>query len=66
VPISWYSRHSRFEYQIKFSGGLQYLHQDASPFYPVLPASAVVTPGTYASSSSTAPNYDADIRMGIA
>jgi len=64
IPISWYSRHARFEYQVKFSGGIQYLHQDASPFYPVLPGSAVVTQGTYASSSSTAPNYDADIRMG--
>ncbi len=64
IPISWYSRHPRFEYQIKFSGGIQYTRQDASPFYPVLPANAVVTPGTYAASNSTAANYDADIRLG--
>ena len=64
IPISWYSRHPRFEYQVKFSGGVQHLVQDATPFYPVLPGNAVVTPGTYAASNSTAPNYDADIRMG--
>ena len=64
IPISWYSRHSRFEYQIKFSGGVQYLRQDASAFYPTTPGFAAVTQGTYASSSSYAPNYDADIRMG--
>lgn len=64
VPIAWYSRHPRFEYQVKFSGGLQYLHQAASPFYPVLPGSASVTQGTYASTSATAPNYDIDIRLG--
>jgi tetratricopeptide (TPR) repeat protein len=64
LPLSWYSRKQRFEYQIKFSGGIQYLQQDASPFYPVSPSSAVVTQGSYPSSSSTTPNYDADIRMG--
>jgi cellulose synthase operon protein C len=64
VPIQWYSRHQRFEYQVRFSGGAQYLHQDASPFYPVLPAGVTVTQGTYASDSSTSPNYDADIRVG--
>ena len=35
IPISWYSRHPRFEYEIKFSGGVQYLKEDTSPFYPV-------------------------------
>lgn len=64
IPISWYSRHPRFEYQVKFSGGVQYLHEDASVFYPASPGSANVTQGTYASDSSTAANYDADIRMG--
>jgi cellulose synthase operon protein C len=29
MPISWYSRHPRFEYQVKISGGLQHLSQDA-------------------------------------
>jgi cellulose synthase operon protein C len=64
IPISWYSRHPRFEYEVKFSGGVQYLHQDASPFYPVLPGGATLTQGTYAPDTSTAPNYDADIRFG--
>jgi tetratricopeptide (TPR) repeat protein len=64
LPLSWYSRHPRFEYQVKFSGGLQYLKQDAAPFYPVLPPSATLVQGTYASSKSTAPNYDADVRLG--
>ena len=64
IPISWYSRHPRFEYQVRFSGGVQYLHEDASAFYPVLPGSANITQGTYASNSSTSPNYDVDIRMG--
>ena len=64
IPITWYARKERFEYQVRFSGGVQHLQQDASPFYPVLPGSAVVTPGFYASTSDTTPNYDADIRMG--
>ena len=64
IPITWYSRHPRFEYQLKFSGGFQYLHESTSPFYPVLPGSAAITQGTYASGHSLAPNYDAVIRMG--
>jgi tetratricopeptide (TPR) repeat protein len=64
IPISWYSRHQRFEYKIKFSGGLQYLHEDSSLFYPVLPGSTPVTQGVYSSDSTTAPNYDLDIRLG--
>ena len=64
IPISWYSRHPRFEYEVRFSGGVQYLHEAASPFYPVLPGSAAITQGTYASDNTTAPNYDAVMRMG--
>ncbi|HEY2468671.1 MAG TPA: cellulose synthase subunit BcsC-related outer membrane protein [Terracidiphilus sp.] len=64
IPISWYSRHPRFEYQVKFSGGVQYLHESASVFYPASPGSANVTQGLYGSDNSAAPNYDADIRMG--
>ena len=64
VPISWYAHKPRFEYQIKFSGGMQYLQQDASLFYPVSPHSAVVSHGVYPSANSLTPNYDADIRMG--
>ena len=64
VPISWYSRHPRFEYELKFSGGIQYLHEAASVFYPASPGSANVTQGVYASDNNTAPNYDAVIRAG--
>jgi tetratricopeptide (TPR) repeat protein len=64
VPISWYAHKARFDYQIKFSGGMQYLQQDASPFYPLSPHSAVVSRSIYPSTSSTTPNYDVDIRMG--
>jgi cellulose synthase operon protein C len=64
IPISWYSRHPRFEYEFRFSGGAQYLHEAASQFYPVQPGSAIVTQGVYASNSSIAPNYDASIRIG--
>lgn len=65
IPITWYGRHPRFEYQIKFSGGIQYLEQDQSPFYPISPpATAIVTPGFYASSTTTAANYNADLRLG--
>jgi tetratricopeptide (TPR) repeat protein len=64
IPISWYSRHPRFEYELRFSGGVQYLKENSSLFYPVSPGSAAVTQGTYASNTSVAPNYDANIRMG--
>jgi hypothetical protein len=64
IPISWYSRHPRFEYEVRFSGGVQYLHEATSLFYPVSPGSAAVTQGIYASNNSTTPNYDAVIRMG--
>lgn len=64
IPISWYSRHPRFEYAIRFSGGVQYLNESATPYYPVLPGSTPVKQGTYAANHSAAPNYDADIRLG--
>jgi tetratricopeptide (TPR) repeat protein len=64
IPISWYAHKPRFEYQIKFSGGMQYLQQDASPFYPISPHATVVSSRMYPSTSSTTPSYDADFRMG--
>lgn len=65
IPISWYSRHPRFEYELRFSGGIQHLEEAASLFYPAQPGAAPVTQGFYAADSSTAPNYDAAIRMGF-
>lgn len=64
IPISWYARHPRFEYQVKFSGGLQYLHEASTLYYPVLPGTTPVHQGRYGSNSGAAPNYDADIRLG--
>lgn len=64
MPIAWYSRHPRFEYELRFSGGAQYLHEGTSLFYPVQPGSAVLTQGAYGSNNSISPNYDASIRMG--
>lgn len=64
IPISWYARHPRFEYQVKFSGGVQYLHEEASLYYPVLPGMTPVRQGTYAPNTGVTPNYDADIRLG--
>jgi hypothetical protein len=64
IPISWYAHKPRSEYQIRFSGGMQYLQQNTSPFYPISPHSVVVSPGIYPSTHSTTPNYDADFRMG--
>jgi tetratricopeptide (TPR) repeat protein len=64
IPIAWYSRRPRFEYAIRFSGGIQYVGETSSPFYPVLPGSAPVKQGTYASDSSVAANYDLDFRLG--
>ena len=64
IPITWYSRHPRFEYAIRFSGGMQYLEEASSPQYPVLPRSAPATQVTYASDTSVAPNYDLNLRLG--
>lgn len=64
IPISWYSRHPRFEYEIRFSGGIQYLQESRSPIYPVLPGSTQVTQGFYAADTSVTPNYDLNLRLG--
>src|SRR5438445_9135678 len=34
IPISWFSRHKRFEYEIRASLGAQYIQQDSSSFFP--------------------------------
>jgi hypothetical protein len=64
VPVSWYSRKQRLEYQIQFSGGMQYVQQDASPIFPVSPRSSAKGPVLYPATSSKTPNYDADFRLG--
>ncbi|HKR28022.1 MAG TPA: hypothetical protein VJS11_11225, partial [Acidobacteriaceae bacterium] len=49
---------------VKFSGGVQYLHEAASLYYPVLPGTTPVRQGKYAPNTGVTPNYDADIRLG--
>lgn len=64
IQISYFARHQRFEYRIRVSGGVQYISQDASPFYPTSAGAAVPNQGFYASQVHTGPNYDADMRLG--
>ena len=64
IPISYFSRHRRFEYRIRVSGGVQYIAQDASSFYPTSAGASLSSQGVYASSTHTGPNYNADLRLG--
>jgi Tfp pilus assembly protein PilF len=64
IPISYFSRHRRFEYRIRISGGVQYISEDASAFYPTFAGAALPHQGTYASSMHTGPNYSGDLRLG--
>jgi hypothetical protein len=57
IPISWFSRHKRFEYEIRANLGAQYIEQDSSPFFPVGLNVALTKPSFYASTSTTGPNY---------
>lgn len=61
VPISWFSRHRRFEYEIRAALGVQYLSNDTSPLFPTLPQ---LSPGSfYAGSVDTGPNYNFSVRI---
>jgi cellulose synthase operon protein C len=64
IPISYFARHQRFEYRLRMSGGVQYISEDASPFYPTSAGAALPNQGLYASSTHTGPNYDVDFRFG--
>jgi hypothetical protein len=64
VPLSWFSRHKRFEYRIRASGGVQYVSEDASPFYPTSAGAALPHQGLHASYKHTGPNYSGDLRLG--
>jgi len=57
IPITWFSRHKRFEYEIRANLGAQYIQQDSSPFFPARLTVVPPTTGFYASTSSTGPNY---------
>jgi tetratricopeptide (TPR) repeat protein len=61
IPVSWFSRHRRFEYEIRASLGVQYLSIDSSP---VFPTQAQPSPLFYAGQVHTGPNYDFAVRVG--
>src|SRR5579864_2058593 len=64
IPISWFSRHKRFEYEIRASLGAQYISQDASAFFPKRVDVLLPTQGFYGSNTSTGPNYYFLARLG--
>jgi cellulose synthase operon protein C len=64
IPISWFSRHKRFEYEIRASLGAQYFSQDSSPFFPVRVNAILPTQGSYRSETHTGPNYSFALRLG--
>src|SRR5437867_25276 len=64
IPISWFSRHQRFEYEIRASLGAQYFSQDRSPFFPTRINAALPAQGFFASNHSAGPNYNFLARLG--
>jgi len=65
LPVSWFSRHRRFEYEIRASLGAQYIGQDSSPYFPARVNAALPSQGFYAGSVSTGPNYSFLGRLGF-
>jgi cellulose synthase operon protein C len=61
IPISWFARHRRFEYQIRAGLGVQYVSEDSSPFFPTQPQ---LSPNFYSSQVHTGPNYNVEVRVG--
>jgi hypothetical protein len=62
IPMSWFARHRRFEYELRAALGAQYLSNDASAFFPTQPR---LSPGSfYQSSVHRGPNYDLALRLG--
>jgi tetratricopeptide (TPR) repeat protein len=64
IPISYFARHQRFEYRIRVGGGVQYISEDASPFYPTSAGAGLLNPGFYTAQTHTGPNYNVDLRLG--
>jgi hypothetical protein len=64
IPISYFARHRRFEYRIRVSGGVQYISEDASSFYPTAAGAVLANQGFYTSQVHTGPNYNVDLRLG--
>jgi cellulose synthase operon protein C len=64
IPISWFSRHRRFEYEIRASLGAQYIEQDSSSFFPTRLNTTPPTIGFYSSTNDVGPNYNFVARLG--
>jgi cellulose synthase operon protein C len=64
IPISWFSRHKRFEYEIRASLGAQYFSQDSSPFFPARVNAILPPAGAYRGETHTGPNYSFALRLG--
>jgi len=64
IPISWFSRHKRFEYEIRASLGAQYFSQERSPFFPTRINAVLPAQGFFASNHSAGPNYNFLARLG--
>ncbi len=62
IPMSWFSRHHRFEYELRAALGIQYLSNDSSLIFPTRPD--LQNGSFYAGSTDTGPNYNASVRIG--
>jgi tetratricopeptide (TPR) repeat protein len=62
IPITWFSRHERFEYEIRASLGAQFISQDRSPIFPKIPVAG--QSAFYGGTSQVGPNYSFAMRLG--
>jgi cellulose synthase operon protein C len=64
IPITWFSRHKRFEYEIHPGLGAQYFSEDRPPFFPKQVGAILPPQGFFNSQSHTGPNYNFALRPG--
>ncbi len=64
IPITWFSRHKRFEYEIRAGLGAQYFTDDKSTFFPTRVNAILPAQGFYNSQVHTGPNYSFALRLG--
>jgi len=64
IPISWFSRHRRFEYEIRASLGAQYFSQDSALFFPTRLNRLLPAQGFYRGTTDIGPNYSFLARLG--
>jgi tetratricopeptide (TPR) repeat protein len=60
VPISWLGRQNRVEFEIRASGGVQYLKEDGSALYPT---NSGLQPLFYLPNTQRGPNYNLSFRL---